>query len=79
MDHDYIECFAGLLIEEHQGMAEAVAMRRAQQFNHLKDFENCRAWLKIADRIRHMPRLGEKNRRGLAKSMAPRGLQAGAC
>ena len=55
MDRDYIECVAGLLVDEHRELAEGVAMRRAQHFNRQKDFDNCRAWLKIAARIRQDP------------------------
>lgn len=79
MNHDHVECFAQLLVEEHQGLAETVAMRRAQHFNRLKDFENCRIWLRIADRIRQLPNSRQDNRQKPLKDRIDGLLEAGAC
>lgn len=49
-----ISALAETLLAEDQDMADVTALRRAQHFNHIKDFENSRAWLEITDRVREL-------------------------
>lgn len=54
MSETDIHALAESLLASHHDMADIAALRQAQHFNHIKDFDNCSAWLEVTDRVREL-------------------------